>query len=75
MRARRGLSALTRTIAGGRVGDAHVWRTLDEATRRRVVDWLTVLLAVSLPWSTSATGILSALWLVAVLFTLTSGGP
>ena len=46
-------------------------RTLDEATRRRVVDWLTVLLAVSLPWSTSATGILSVLWLVAVLFTLT----
>jgi hypothetical protein len=46
-------------------------RTLEEATRRRVVDWLTVLLAVSLPWSTSATGILSVLWLVAVFFTLT----
>jgi O-antigen ligase len=43
---------------------------LDEAARLRVVDWLTVLLAVSLPWSTSATGILSALWLIAVLFTL-----
>jgi O-antigen ligase len=46
-------------------------RTLGEATRGRVVDWLAVLLAVSLPWSTSATGILSVIWLVAVLFTLT----
>jgi hypothetical protein len=36
-----------------------------------VVDWLTVLLAVSLPWSTSATGILSVLWLAAVVFALT----
>src|SRR3569832_690520 len=44
--------------------------TFDETTRLRVVDCITVLLAVSLPWSTSATGILSAIWLVAVLFTL-----
>src|SRR3569833_954622 len=43
---------------------------LDEATRLRVVDWLTVALAVSLPWSTSATGILSVIWLVAIAFTL-----
>ena len=45
--------------------------SLDQATRVRVVDWLTVLLAVSLPWSTSATGILSVLWLAAVVFALT----
>jgi hypothetical protein len=42
----------------------------DEAARLRVVDWITVLLAVSLPWSTSATSILSVIWLIAVLFTL-----
>jgi O-antigen ligase len=47
--------------------------TLDEETRQRVVDWITVLLAASLPWSTSATGILSAIWLVAVIFTLRRG--
>src|SRR3569833_4188781 len=43
--------------------------TIDEVTRLRVVDWITVLLAASLPWSTSASGILSAGWLIAVLFT------
>ena len=43
--------------------------TIDEVTRLRVVDWITVLLAASLPWSTSASGILSAVWLIAVLFT------
>jgi len=43
----------------------------DETTRLRVVDVLTVLLAISLPWSTSATGVLSVLWLVALVFTLT----
>lgn len=33
-------------------------------------DWLAVAVAVSLPWSTSATGILIVLWLIAVLPTL-----
>lgn len=33
-------------------------------------DWLVVALAASLPWSTSLTGILLALWLIAVLPTL-----
>jgi O-antigen ligase len=33
-------------------------------------DWLAVAVAVSLPWSTSATGILIALWLLAVIPTL-----
>jgi hypothetical protein len=45
--------------------------TLNEAARRRIIDWLTVLLAVSLPWSTSATSIFSVIWLVAIPFTLT----
>jgi len=44
---------------------------LNAKSRLRVVDWLTVLLAISLPWSTSATGILLVVWLVAVVFTLT----
>ena len=34
-------------------------------------DWLAVAVAVSLPWSTSATGILSVIWLLAVIPTLT----
>jgi predicted branched-subunit amino acid permease len=40
------------------------------AARLRIVDWLAVLLAVSLPWSTSATAVLSVIWLIAVAFTL-----
>jgi hypothetical protein len=36
-----------------------------------VADWLAVGVAVSLPWSTSATSILLVLWVVAVLPTLT----
>jgi O-antigen ligase len=35
-----------------------------------VCDWLAVALAASLPWSTSATGILVGLWLVALIPTL-----
>jgi O-antigen ligase len=34
---------------------------------QQLADWLAVGVAVSLPWSTSATGILIVLWLVAVL--------
>ena len=37
---------------------------------RCVADVMAVLVAVSLPWSTSATGILTGLWLVALLPTL-----
>ncbi|MBV9970748.1 MAG: O-antigen ligase family protein [Xanthobacteraceae bacterium] len=40
----------------------------------RVVDILAVLVAASLPWSTSATGILIALWLVATVPTLSIEG-
>jgi O-antigen ligase len=41
------------------------WQKLEQ-----LADWLAVGVAVSLPWSTSATGILVALWLVAMLPTL-----
>jgi O-antigen ligase len=37
----------------------------------RIADVLAVLVAASLPWSTSATGILTALWFLATLPTLT----
>ena len=33
----------------------------------RTADWLAVAVAVSLPWSTSATGILVALWAIALI--------
>ncbi len=36
----------------------------------QIADWLGLGIAVSLPWSTSATGILIGLWLVAILPTL-----
>jgi O-antigen ligase len=39
-------------------------------TLPRVADWLAVAVAASLPWSTSATGILVGLWLVASIPTL-----
>jgi O-antigen ligase len=42
----------------------------DRARWMAVVDWLAVALAVSLPWSTSATAILLVLWIIAVLPTL-----
>jgi O-antigen ligase len=42
----------------------------DVKTFAWAADWLAVAVAVSLPWSTSATGILVALWLIAVLPTL-----
>ena len=37
----------------------------------KIADGLAVAVAVSLPWSTSATGILLALWLIALIPTLT----
>jgi O-antigen ligase len=43
---------------------------LDRRALERLADWLAVAVAVSLPLSTSATGILVALWLLAVLPTL-----
>ena len=52
------------------MGALPLGQSLDRSTRLRVVDTLAILLAVSLPWSTSATAILAVLWLVAVAFTL-----
>jgi O-antigen ligase len=45
-------------------------RVFDRQALERLADWLAVGVAVSLPWSTSATGILVVLWLLAVLPTL-----
>ncbi len=45
-------------------------RALDRQGLERLADWLAVGVAVSLPWSTSATSILVALWLLALLPTL-----
>ena len=46
----------------------------DPQTLTRLSDWLAVGVAASLPWSTSASGILIALWLAAVLPTLSVDG-
>ena len=43
---------------------------LDRQRLSRVADWLAFGIAVSLPWSTSATSVLIVLWLVAVMPTL-----
>jgi O-antigen ligase len=43
---------------------------VDRERLARAADWLAVAVAVSLPWSTTASGILIALWLVALLPTL-----
>ena len=42
-------------------------RTFDGRALQPLADWLAVGVAVSLPWSTSATGILIVLWLFAAL--------
>lgn len=44
--------------------------SIDRARLARFADALLVALAVSLPWSTSATGILGVLWLLALIPTL-----
>src|SRR5579884_1098154 len=49
-------------------------KTRKSQTLAEAADWLAVGVAASLPWSTSATGILIALWLVAVLPTLDLAG-
>jgi hypothetical protein len=48
--------------------------SLDTRIFRQAADWLAVAAAVSLPWSTSATGILIVAWLVAVIPTLNVDG-
>jgi O-antigen ligase len=42
----------------------------DRAALMRIADWLTVAIAVSLPWSTSTTAILVVLWVLALIPTL-----
>jgi len=48
-------------------------KTFDRQAVQQLADWLAVAVAISLPWSTTATGILIALWLVAALPTLELG--
>jgi hypothetical protein len=46
----------------------NLWaKTLDRQMLKQLADWLAVAVAVSLPWSTSASAILIALWFIAVL--------
>jgi O-antigen ligase len=47
-------------------------RTLDRQSLGQFADWLAVAVAVSLPWSTTATIVLIVLWLLAVLPTMDS---
>ncbi len=42
----------------------------DRARLMRVVDWLTVAVVASLPWSTSISSVLLVLWLLLLLPTL-----
>ena len=49
-------------------GIAHIF---DRAKLTKIADGLMVAVAVSVPWSTSATSILLVLWLVALIPTLT----
>lgn len=49
-------------------------KMLDRGRLLRIADGLAVALVVSLPWSTSATGILAVLWLVALVPTLDAAG-
>src|SRR4029450_8984839 len=45
-------------------------RIVDRAGLARTADWLAIAVAVSLPWSTSLSGILIGLWCIAVIATL-----
>jgi O-antigen ligase len=47
----------------------------DRETLANCADWLVVAVVVSLPWSTSATGTLIALWLFAVIPSLSGSRP
>jgi O-antigen ligase len=63
---------MRRGRAGEECAVSAAW-TLPELHRQRLsdaADYLAVALVVSLPWSTSATGILAVLWLIALLPTL-----
>jgi O-antigen ligase len=49
---------------------ALVDKVIDRERLRRIADGLAVALACSLPWSTSATGIIAGLWLITLVPTL-----
>ena len=50
---------------------AIIAKAVDRARLAQVADWLAVAVAVSLPWSTSATSVLIAIWLLALAPTIT----
>jgi O-antigen ligase len=52
------------------LGAARIAERFDRALMARIADGLAAAVAVSLPWSTSATGILVAAWLIVALPTL-----
>src|SRR5512140_2191611 len=52
------------------MGAIPIAASIDRARVARLADWLAVAVAVSLPWSTSATAILIVLWLLALVPTL-----
>ncbi len=66
-RATRSVRPAARGARGRKRG---VGRDAIERTLSRIADGLVVAVAVSLPWSTSATGILLVLWLLALIPTL-----
>jgi O-antigen ligase len=53
-----------------RLSSLPVFAGVDRSRWNAVIDWLAVGVAISLPWSTSATSVLVALWILAVLPTL-----
>jgi O-antigen ligase len=50
-----------------------MWAGFDRQRWARLADWLAVAVAVTLPWSTSATAIFITAWLIVVLATLDFG--
>jgi O-antigen ligase len=50
--------------------DKYLRRSVDRAHLERAADWVAIAVAVSLPWSTSLSGILIGLWCIAVIPTL-----
>ena len=74
IRAQRGLSALQRRAQQALWVDLMTSPAqpgfLDRARLMRAADWLVIAIAVSLPWSTSATGILVVVWLIVLIPTL-----
>jgi O-antigen ligase len=62
--------SMSRQIMAQRMSSLPMLAGFDRSRLSAVVDWLAVGVAVSLPWSTTATDVLVVAWLVAVLPTL-----